>query len=296
MVGKAFQVLSDPQKRRLYDSHGADPDDRSAGMPSFSRGASSFSSAGHGPMFGEEVSAEDLFNMFFGGAGPAFANSGGFGGSGVRFQSFGGGAPRFRQAGGARPAQAQQPAWVQLLPLFILIGFSLLTQLPSLFMSSPPPDPSYAFEPSTFHDLHRQTHTSAKVDYFVNTKQYATHPYYQSLLSANPEVLPFTPASSDVKSTDYSRDLAEQAKSYQTLPDKLRIPRDYLRFEQGIEQNYLQRLQNMCNYEVQNRNERLQRARGFFGLGADWDEVKRIEAEELKHCSKLRSLGYRVQV
>lgn len=244
-------------------------------------------------MFGEEVSAEDLFNMFFGGAGPAFASSGGFGGPGINFQAFQNG-PRFRHPERGR-GQAQQPAWIQLLPLFILIGFTLLTQLPSLFTNPPTPDPSFAFERSTFHDLHRQTHTPAKVDYYVNTRQYATHPYYQSLLSANPEALPFKPATEDRKSSAYSRDLVEQIKSYQTLPQELRIPRDYLRFEQGVEQAYLQRLQSMCNYEVQLRNEKLQRARGFFGLGADWDEVKRIEAEELKNCSKLRALGYRVQ-
>ena len=261
-------------------------------MSSFSRGSQFSSRGGGGQMFGEEISADELFNMFFGGASQGFGGGrGGFGGGpGIRFQTFGG--PQRRPAAGQ--AQAQQPAWVQLLPLFILIGFSLLTQLPSLFTTQPPPDPSYSFERSSFHNLARQTHTSAKVDYFVNTRQFAGHPFFASLLKANPAQLPFEPRSEDPKSVEHINQLVETAKSYELLPEKLSIPRDYLRFEQNVEQAYLQRLQQMCNYEIQHRSERLQHARGFFGLGADWDKVKAIEKEDLKHCTKLRSLGYRV--
>lgn len=71
VVSKAFQVLSDPNLRAAFDSHGGDPESRSSGMPSF-RSAN----AGGGMRFENEVSPEELFNMFFGG---------GFPGNGMQF-------------------------------------------------------------------------------------------------------------------------------------------------------------------------------------------------------------------
>lgn len=87
VVSRAFQVLSDAEKKAKYDKFGGDPDSRftpSAG-PS---GASPFSGfgggfprsgGGGGPMFEEEISPEELFQRFFsGGFGPM---GGGFGGT-----------------------------------------------------------------------------------------------------------------------------------------------------------------------------------------------------------------------
>lgn len=90
VVSRAFQVLSDPEKKAKYDRFGGDPDSRftpSAG-PS---GASPFGGFGGGgfprsaggaggPMFEEEISPEELFQRFF---------SGGFGNMGGGFSPFG---------------------------------------------------------------------------------------------------------------------------------------------------------------------------------------------------------------
>ncbi|KAF9992223.1 hypothetical protein BGZ79_003359 [Entomortierella chlamydospora] len=79
IVSKAFTVLSDPQKRAIFDQHGPE-DGRSSGV-NYDR--ASPMGQGFGGMngmngFGEEISPEELFNMFFGG--------GSFG-SGSRFTS-----------------------------------------------------------------------------------------------------------------------------------------------------------------------------------------------------------------
>ena len=71
MVARAFQVLSDADKKAKFDRFGGDPDNRFG--PGSAAGASSFSgsarspSGGRGPMFDDEISPEELFNRFFGG-------------------------------------------------------------------------------------------------------------------------------------------------------------------------------------------------------------------------------------
>jgi len=78
VVSRAFQVLSDADKRAAFDRHGEDPDSRTAGMGGGSPFGNGFGGMraynGGGGMYADEVSPEDLFNMFFGG--------GGFGGGG----------------------------------------------------------------------------------------------------------------------------------------------------------------------------------------------------------------------
>jgi DnaJ homolog subfamily B member 12 len=74
VVSKAFQILSDPQKRAVFDQSGSDPESRSSGR------SHPFASNGAMSPFGEgELSPEDLFNMFFGNG---FAAQAGFGGPG----------------------------------------------------------------------------------------------------------------------------------------------------------------------------------------------------------------------
>lgn len=92
VVSRAFQVLSDSDKKARYDKFGGDPDSRfSPGAAGASAASSPFgggfgggfprsAGAGGGSMFEEEISPEELFNRFF---------NGGFGGMGGGFSQFG---------------------------------------------------------------------------------------------------------------------------------------------------------------------------------------------------------------
>lgn len=76
MVSRAFQILSDQEKKSKYDRFGGDPDSRSGPGGAAQSPFSGFarSPGGSRPMYDDEISPEELFNRFFGGGG------GGFGG------------------------------------------------------------------------------------------------------------------------------------------------------------------------------------------------------------------------
>ena len=84
VVSRAFQILSDPDKKAKFDRFGGDPDSRfgSASGPSASAASNPFAGGfrrapgGGDPMFQEEISPEELFRQFFGGG----FGGGGFGG------------------------------------------------------------------------------------------------------------------------------------------------------------------------------------------------------------------------
>lgn len=85
VVSKAFQVLSDADKKAKFDRFGGDPDSRfpgasagggGSGFGNFNR-ASSGGAQRQGPMWEEEISPEEMFRQFFGGG-----MGGGFGGGG----------------------------------------------------------------------------------------------------------------------------------------------------------------------------------------------------------------------
>lgn len=299
VVSKAFQVLSDPDKRAAYDRHGADPDSRMASSP-FARG-------GGGPAFRDDfgggIDPEEIFRTFFGGPGMQFGGASPFGGGGgVYTFQFGGPGGGFRTmprrgAGGGGAANQQVSPWVQLLPLLVLFAISMVSMLPSLFSfgGSSAADPAFSWSKSQVYPVERTTlgNIGVKCPSFslrcphllsspdgadhVNAKQFSQHPMYTDFLTSNPSLGFTSPTPSDPKSSSHLsavqdhlttveapqiRSLAANAAS----KAHLKVPPAMRRFEQGVENAYLRRLQSECQNGLAIKEERRRRAVGFFGV------------------------------
>ncbi|KAL4978041.1 hypothetical protein BDW66DRAFT_130864 [Aspergillus desertorum] len=254
MVSRAFQVLSDSEKRARYDKFGGDPDSRfqpssgPAGASPFGGGFSGGSFPRGGGGFEEEISPEELFNRFFnGGLGGGFGPFGGpqfvfnmGGGPGFRVHQFGGTQPRRRPRADAQPEPTPSIASVfrQLLPLILLFVLPLLS---SLFSSgSTPSGPSYRFDPIPPHTQQRTT-PEIKIDYFLNPK--------------------------DVR--DFSS-------------------REFRNLDKQVEVDYVKKLRYECEGEILARDRMIQDAQGWFF--PDVEKIKEARAMELKSCRRLDSL------
>ena len=215
VIGNAFQVLSDPQKRAHYDAYGEDEPNGGGG--------------GGGMRYQrqyqreEDLSPEDVFNMFFNG------------GMGV-----GGGMPRRtytyrRQArpqyqggqGGDESIGSIFSQFAHFLPLILLLLFGL--------MSAPGGDEQvFGLEKSATFPFARST-AHAKVDYFVNNQfQYRYNRDHRALqqLEAMVEAQAFKKAEDDcirqkkslsederrVKKESKGADLAAKLQALQNRP------------------------------------------------------------------------------
>jgi len=271
MVSKAFQILSDPQKRAAFDQSGGDPDSRFAGMqqsPGMARGFAG------GRQFDGEISPEDLFNMFFGGGmagqmGGGPFGGGGFGGGPVFTASFGPGGfrtTRVRQRGpgaAANAANAGEPQsarsiLLQLAPLLILFLFSFLTSVPSLFTTPPPPDPSYDFSPNPPYTSQRLTST-LDIPYYVSPADFSAHPIWTTI-----------------------------PDSYKNLAKAGASSRELAQFERGIERHWTNQMVHRCERERDARERKVEANSGWLGVGADWEAVRRLRKERLESCEVLK--------
>lgn len=121
-VGTAFAILSDPAKRRQYDVYGSE-EGRTRHR------TSNYDSRYEGPE--PDISPEDLFNMFFGGAG-GFAGTQTVYANGRFYRT----TNRFQQQQHQHHQHEPNGASVllQMMPILVLIGLSLMS---SLFVSDP---------------------------------------------------------------------------------------------------------------------------------------------------------------
>ncbi|GAA5830905.1 hypothetical protein JCM3766R1_006169 [Sporobolomyces carnicolor] len=329
MVSKAFQVLSDSNKRAIFDQTGSDPDSRGGGggggMGNFARrgaGGGGFGGGGFGQA--EELSPEDLFRFFFNGGGGGFGGGGpmggGFGGmggpfgggggfqfygpGGIRMQTGGmGGMPRGGAAQANQQPQTTTSTLLQIAPLLLFLFISVITQLPSLFFGgSSTPMPEFSFDQTNRFPLRQETH-SLLVPYYVNPTQFASHPLYASYLRANPSLGFQSPNPSDSKL--YKRDLVDflqqqERELQKSKEENVKRPREeltteYAKFEKSVETSWINRLQSYCRHEINNRQDSLDRARGFLGIGADYDRIRQLTAQKLPSCEALAEYGYNVR-
>ncbi|XP_043196349.1 dnaJ homolog subfamily B member 12-like [Amphibalanus amphitrite] len=144
-IGNAFAVLSDTEKRKQYDLYGNEDVRSSRG-----RGHHHYDPT-HGG-FEADVTAEELFNMFFGGGMP----------SQNIYMRRNGRWTRAQQQHRARQEREEAPTSslvLQLMPILLLIFMSMMS---SWFVS----DPLYSLQPSSKYSMVRRTGT-LKVPYYV---------------------------------------------------------------------------------------------------------------------------------
>lgn len=276
MVSKAFQVLSDPALRSAFDRDGGDPESR---FPSGMRsgGAGMRSPFGANGSFEGEISPEDLFNMFFGGG----FGQGGFG-PGVQFGGSPFGGPVFtttfgpggftstrarpRQAN-ARPQEAPRGIKGMLLQLFPILFFLFMAfsgtffDLFASFFTTP--DPTYSFAYSPHFSLVRTTGGKLDIPYFVHPESFHAHPIYASTNEAGSN-------SKEVKSPELKR------------------------FEKGVEEKWINMKYNECARTKEYVERKVESMRGVFGIGADWEGIKKLRKEKIPACEALKEKGYRI--
>ncbi|KAI8343197.1 hypothetical protein BC941DRAFT_366908 [Chlamydoabsidia padenii] len=177
LISKAFTILSDPQKRVIHDAGGGDPEQRGNAGPGFS-GFRTYQHPGFGGggFGGEDVSPEDLFNMFFGQGGgggvsgfPGFSSAT-FVGPGFRTHTFQTGGRRFptQQPQQQQQRQSNGSRWailLQLLPLLIFFGYSMISGLMT------DTTPSFSFQPTSTYSHSRSTEMH-NIPYYVNPKTF----------------------------------------------------------------------------------------------------------------------------
>ncbi|KAJ1672677.1 Chaperone protein dnaJ, partial [Spiromyces aspiralis] len=248
LVSHAFTVLNDADKRAHYDRFGEDSRVPSSGaqfrrQPGF---------AARGPMeFEDEISPEELFNMFFGTMG------GGFGGGTYRVRQFGGGNPFFtfqnatRQQYQQRQAQEGRDhaqhgllsACIQFLPLIVLVALFLVSNFFSAFTDIDS-TPSYSFSQQGPFNQHRVT-LHYKVPYWVNSDEFA-----QSNVARRPSLV--------------------------------------RQFEKDIETHYISHLHQSCQQEMMRKRRLVHNARGWFGLAKDKDKMREAERMPMPACEELK--------
>ncbi|EGW29998.1 uncharacterized protein SPAPADRAFT_144677 [Spathaspora passalidarum NRRL Y-27907] len=259
LLNKAWGVLSDPGKKKIYDQTGSDPDSRFASAAS-SSGASTGSFGNGGPYYrgGGVPFDDDIFNLFFGGGSGASPFGGGGGttfqfGNGFTFQSFGGADPfvrhrhQFRghnQQNTQHQDRRQEASLSESLKALAPILLILIVPIFSALFSDSNSAPEYSFHKTRDYSVQRST-PRFNIPFYVNKK--------------------FT--------EKYSGKSPQQLKN----------------FDYKIENVYIQDKRAKCSREQIRKNEMIEDAQGWFFT--DTEKLAAAENMAMPNCEILRGLS-----
>lgn len=150
-IGNAFAVLNDPVKRKRYDQFGSEAEHANVTHHSARHG--SYYEYDYTRGFEGDISAEDLFNMFFGGG---FAS-----GRTTRYMF---NQPRFHHRQHHAAEANEENSYTALLRLSPLLLVIILSLLNSFFTA----DPLYTLQRESKYTVKRET-MNLKVAYFVKS-------------------------------------------------------------------------------------------------------------------------------
>merc|ERR1711935_532590 len=156
IVNKAFSILTDEDKRAHYERYGAEG-------PQIQNRPSHHHRRQGGHFDEDDMSAEDIFNMFFGGMPTAHRRR-----HNHQHRTFHFGGNHQQQQRGTDHQQTMNNVnvWLQFMPLLILIGLSLVSNLMT-------PDPLYTLsrQGQRGYTKHLMTETD-RISYYVQPKQF----------------------------------------------------------------------------------------------------------------------------
>ena len=63
------------------------------------------------------------------------------------------------------------------------------------------------------------------------------------------------------------------------------------RFDENVDRAFKQETYAECQRGLDSKQRRKDQAFGLFGIGADWEKIKQIEAETVESCERLKAMG-----
>lgn len=137
------------------------------------------------------------------------------------------------------------------------------------------------------------------VHYFVNKAEFTNHPVIGAEMAKEgtkigrvlEEVITEKSPPTDTPKEDTASNRTPKMRKVVRGKGKKRGPA-LKKFEETVDRIYTQDLYADCRTNADRKERRKEAEVGIFGIGTDWEKVKKIDSEVIASCEELRRLGY----